>query len=524
MRQTTIVFLVSILILGICSGIWAEKPDSGAQKVIVPKGSISGADGRSDIVYVGIDNDNLVAYNVLPITTYYGYSYSQQIYTPAQIGHAGTITQVSFLFNSGQSQNSSSWEIYMGHTSKNSFSSNTDWIDASVMTKVFDGTVNIPDPGNWMDMITLNTPFFYNNANNLVIATREKSSGYAVDNGYWVDFQTEGNRAIYYCNDTTLPNPDSPPAANGRLGYVNVLKLNMVLPITSFPWEESFEADSQTRAGWTQIQEAGNASWTWASGSTGVITSAYEGSLNARFVRQSGSGTPKTKLVSPLLDLSSGADYKLSFWYGQPTVSNRTNQMKVYYRTSPSGNWIELKSYTSNVSSWTQEPGIALPNPGATYQIAIEGINNNGHANVIDKLRVFSDTPFCLITPSEKHFGKIGVGESSAEQEFTIKNVGGGTLSISNIQLGGTHPTEFALTQNNSLPKDLGAGESIAVKVSFSPASSGVKSASLLVTDSLGRAVNTVPLSGIGAYLCFYENWDETISDWYAAQSSQTNY
>lgn len=62
----------------------------------------------------------------LPIRAYYGYSYSQQIYTQAQIATLGQITKVRFYYSSGTYNNSTNWTVYLGHTSKTSFSSNTD--------------------------------------------------------------------------------------------------------------------------------------------------------------------------------------------------------------------------------------------------------------------------------------------------------------------------------------------------------------------------------------------------------------
>src|SRR5690606_31430471 len=55
--------------------------------------------------------------------------------------------------------------------------------------------------------------------------------------------------------------------------------------VTTFPFLEDFETTSTTRDCWTQIQEVGSASWTYATGSSGgAISTAYSGTENARFV------------------------------------------------------------------------------------------------------------------------------------------------------------------------------------------------------------------------------------------------
>ncbi|MDI9528515.1 MAG: choice-of-anchor J domain-containing protein, partial [Candidatus Cloacimonadota bacterium] len=160
-------------------------------------------------------------------------------------------------------------------------------------------------------------------------------------------------------------------------------------PVTSFPWAETFETTSSTRDGWSQIQETGTKSWTWATGSSaGSITTAHGGTLNARFTSSSG-GPWVTKLVTPTLDLSGVSNPTLSFWYGQEAWYSDQNTLAIYYRTSPTGAWTQIGSdYTGNISSWTQVTGILLPNPSSTYQLAFEGTDNYGRANVLDDVVV----------------------------------------------------------------------------------------------------------------------------------------
>ena len=157
--------------------------------------------------------------------------------------------------------------------------------------------------------------------------------------------------------------------------------------VSSFPFVETFEDDSPTRFSWIQIQEAGSGLWTYAVGSNGIITTAYEDSLNARFVSTSGTNSPITKLVTPPLDLTSVLAPTVTFAYGQPNWVGDQNELKVYYRISSSDPWVEIAHYTEDVSVWTVT-SLFLPNASATYQIAFEGINNYGYANVLDSVTV----------------------------------------------------------------------------------------------------------------------------------------
>ena len=81
---------------------------------------------------------------IAPVNTYYNYSYVQQIFTKNEINAnaAGNITGLKFYLSSSSGiTNSSNWVIYLGTTSKTSFTSSSDWVPVSQLTQVFSGTV-----------------------------------------------------------------------------------------------------------------------------------------------------------------------------------------------------------------------------------------------------------------------------------------------------------------------------------------------------------------------------------------------
>nr|WP_294858104.1 T9SS type A sorting domain-containing protein [uncultured Fluviicola sp.] len=157
--------------------------------------------------------------NNVPITSYYGYSYSQQIYLgsemdPAVQGQPNNITKIRFYYASGSLTNSNNWTIYMGSTNQTSFTSNTNWVPLANLSQVFTGTVTFPAAGNWME-VTLTTPFQWNGLGNIVIGVDENQSSYSASDGYWRSQATSGTRSIYFRNDSTNPDPASPPTATG---------------------------------------------------------------------------------------------------------------------------------------------------------------------------------------------------------------------------------------------------------------------------------------------------------------------
>ncbi len=172
---------------------------------------------------------------VAPISTYYGYSYVQQVFTKQEINAnaAGNITGLKFYMDPSMSiANSSQWVVYLGHTTKTSFTSETDWVPLAQLTQVYSGTVT---NNNGVIEITFATPFAYNNTSNLVLAAEENSAGYD-DNDYdeaiYV-YNGAPNSTLYYRNDYTDPDPASPPATDGVLR--NYKSVTTFLGLTASP-------------------------------------------------------------------------------------------------------------------------------------------------------------------------------------------------------------------------------------------------------------------------------------------------
>ncbi len=158
------------------------------------------------------------------------------------------------------------------------------------------------------------------------------------------------------------------------------------------PFFETFEDNSETRVCWKNEQEVGTADWTYQTGAGGgTVTTAYEGTLNARFVSQSGTNSPITKLVSPRFDFSGQDSVALVFAYAQQNWLGDQNITKVYVKGQNS-TWTEIQSYNTTVDQWTVD---TLFLSDTVYQVAFEGINNWGYANVIDDVEFMP----CTLVP-----------------------------------------------------------------------------------------------------------------------------
>lgn len=202
---------------------------------------------------------------ILPISTNYGYNYSQQIFTKNEINAdaAGNITGVKFYLASASSiTNSTTWKVYVGHTTKATFSSTTDWVATSALTQVFDGEVS--NVGGEVT-VTFPTAFAYNNTDNLIIAVDENKVDYDAGN-YFYTYSGVANSTLYYRNDTTNPNPDTPPTASSRVGTKSRITLLGLTP-NAVPLCPTVTAPSAAAA--TGVAVLPTITWSAVSGATG---------------------------------------------------------------------------------------------------------------------------------------------------------------------------------------------------------------------------------------------------------------
>ena len=185
-------------------------------------------------------------------------------------------------------------------------------------------------------------------------------------------------------------------------------------PVFSAPFMETFEANSASASCWTNEYVADTRDWTIGTGAGGgLISTAYAGTQNAVFVSASG-GPDITRYVSPAVDISTLSTPELRFWYGQEFWPNDQNYLNVYYRTDTASAWMLLWSDSTNQPAWT-EGVVALPMASATYQVAFEGINNWGRANVLDNVSIM-DAPTC---PAPSALGVTNITDVTADIYWT---------------------------------------------------------------------------------------------------------
>ena len=141
------------------------------------------------------------ANNQNPFGTYYNYSFTEQLYTAAEIGMAGTISSISFNYASNTPKDYP-LDVYMKTVTNENLSSAIPIANSDL---VFNGTLSVTGAG-WVT-INLDTPYEYDGTGNLLIAIN-KGYVYYFSGDTWY-YTSSSNMARYVQNDSSPYTPTS---------------------------------------------------------------------------------------------------------------------------------------------------------------------------------------------------------------------------------------------------------------------------------------------------------------------------
>lgn len=220
-------------------------------------------------------------------------------------------------------------------------------------------------------------------------------SGSLVGNNVYAVYKGTGNSVTvtglksgytYYYSIYEYSNASNCYLTPGLLGSVTI----SCPKISTFPYSEGFESGVLGSC-WLEILEASATHWNFIKGNGSTNPSnAHGGTKNACFQNESTSASV-TKLVLPPFDLSALSNPSLQFWHTQQLWESDQDELRIYYKTSASGTWTLLKTFTASITDWTQET-VALPTPSADYYIAFEGTAKYGYGVCIDDISISNST------------------------------------------------------------------------------------------------------------------------------------
>ncbi len=184
-------------------------------------------------VEIGVDDATVATATTMPINALWKYGWSQQIYTPDEIGTAGTINSITFwMYHTGSNPPAYNISVYMAEVGEDEFASTTSWVALSASDLVFSGTAfaNLPTTAAGIDEVTIvfDTPFAYSGTSNLLIAFANNTGSYVSGmNARVFGASTDPKRTLYKYQDTGAIGPDVPSVAGTLTHLRNVIKLDV---------------------------------------------------------------------------------------------------------------------------------------------------------------------------------------------------------------------------------------------------------------------------------------------------------
>ncbi len=156
----------------------------------------------------------------LPFNTWYKYSYSQMIYTAAEVGGPMEITALAFDYGAWNRPviNKNNCIIYLGITADSNFAEySSGFKPFTQLVQVYEGPISCD--WDW-NTIELDNPFYYNGMDNLIVAIDDNSG---TENSLYHRFRctkTPGQYTSKTCyGDNINPDPANNPYTEFNEGY-----------------------------------------------------------------------------------------------------------------------------------------------------------------------------------------------------------------------------------------------------------------------------------------------------------------
>ena len=191
--------------------------ESDASEVVCEK-----TEGGSFIVEIGKDSNEPGVEH--PSWNLYNYSFTQQIYTAAELGgQADVISAIAFRQYKDNTAPARNIDVYMLNTNKSTFSSNTDYVTVSNTDLVYSGNLEFKSAGDW---ITLNlTKNFEYTGGNIIICVNDKTGTYTNTATQYYVYKTDGYRCLAYYRDGAPYTPTAPDGTSKVLAKVNQINI-----------------------------------------------------------------------------------------------------------------------------------------------------------------------------------------------------------------------------------------------------------------------------------------------------------
>jgi hypothetical protein len=136
------------------------------------------------------------------------------------------------------------------------------------------------------------------------------------------------------------------------------------------------------------------------------------------------------------------------------------------------------------------------PQASGPKSATLNFIDNAPGSPQIVSLSGMAIAPVLHVSPSSLTFAPQSVGIASASQTITLSNTGTSPVSVNQMSVTGTNPSDFS--QATNCGPVLGPGMTCSVNVTFKPTAAGNRVASILISDDAAGSPQSIPLAGTG--------------------------
>ena len=161
--------------------------------------------------------------------------------------------------------------------------------------------------------------------------------------------------------------------------------INTCQKIATFPYNENFDANSIPSC-WSTVATSGSSVWTSVVANQNGSITPRGGSGRMIEFRTATVGN-KAELILPEMDLTSLSNPAIKFHMANVNWAGDIDELRVYYKTSASGSWIELQTITDEHASWSKKV-IQLPSKSSSYFIKFEATSNWARGMDLDDLTI----------------------------------------------------------------------------------------------------------------------------------------
>ncbi len=185
----------------------------------------------------------------------------------------------------------------------------------------------------------------------------------------------------------------------------------------ALPYHENFDADSNNLPFyWDDEYENTNYRWNVTHGNN--YSYAPYSPANSMFcvAPNANYNDMEAVLITAPVNTSTVSQAHLTFWLKNQKRLSSQDVLTVKYRTAVSNNWVTLATYSSNVSSWSEE-SINLPSAGF-LQVAFVGTSHFGRGIGIDDV-TFAEGSVGITTALAEN-AEVNIYPNPASSHFTI--------------------------------------------------------------------------------------------------------